>query len=263
MSQKASAIYASNDSAIGVSIGDSTYTQGSKTCDKFRNEGATLASYKAAFVGKISLYWYAGSAYHNSAGSTYYAGDNVTKETADTTRLHSKNNAITATTISFSFNDTTRGVSVDRRSYPYQTELTKAFGSEVSTVTRTSGTLYAWRSGSSCTSFSGCGSGSCNSIGVIKSEWNIYVISQHSSYSNLYYAWVPITSSAWSDKYPGYHILAKDGHAAISTCAGLEYPVTFSKYVTTTYNNRTYAKVKIPLKNGSTCYVSDCSNLPS
>ena len=263
MSQKASAIYASNDSAIGVSIGDSTYTQGSKTCDKFRNEGATLASYKAAFVGKISLYWYAGSAYHNSAGSTYYAGDNVTKETADTTRLHSKNNAITATTISFSFNDTTRGVSVDRRSYPYQTELTKAFGSEVTTVTRTSGTLYAWRSGSSCTSFSGCGSGSCNSIGVIKSEWNIYVISQHSSYSNLYYAWVPITSSAWSDKYPGYHILAKDGHAAISTCAGLEYPVTFSKYVTTTYNNRTYAKVKIPLKNGSTCYVSDCSNLPS
>ena len=263
MSQKASAIYASNDSAIGVSIGDSTYTQGSKTCDKFRNEGATLASYKAAFVGKISLYWYAGSAYHNSAGSTYYAGDNVTKETAATTRLHSKNNAITATTISFSFNDTTRGVSVDRRSYPYQTELTKAFGSEVTTVTRTSGTLYAWRSGSSCTSFSGCGSGSCNSIGVIKSEWNIYVISQHSSYSNLYYAWVPITSNAWSDKYPGYHILAKDGHAAISTCAGLEYPVTFSKYVTTTYNNRTYAKVKIPLKNGSTCYVSDCSNLPS
>ena len=263
MSQKASAIYASNDSAIGVSIGDSTYTQGSKTCDKFRNEGATLASYKAAFVGKISLYWYAGSAYHNSAGSTYYAGDNVTKETADTTRLHSKNNAITTATISFSFNGTTRSVSVNRRSYPYQTELTKAFGSEVTTVTRTSGTLYAWRSGSSCTSFSGCGSGSCNSIGVIKSEWNIYVISQHSSYSNLYYAWVPITSSAWSDKYPGYHILAKDGHAAISTCAGLEYPVTFSKYVTTTYNNRTYAKVKIPLKNGSTCYVSDCSNLPS
>ena len=263
MSQKASAIYASNDSAIGVSIGDSTYTQGSKTCDKFRNEGATLASYKAAFVGKISLYWYAGSAYHNSAGSTYYAGDNVTKETAATTRLHSKNNAITATTISFSFNDTTRGVSVDRRSYPYQTELTKAFGSEVTTVTKTSGTIYAWRSGSSCTSFSGCGSGSCNSVGVINSGWNIYVISNHSSYSNLYYAWVPITSNAWSDKYPGYHILAKDGHAAISTCAGLEYPVTFSKYVTTTYNNRTYAKVLMPLKNGSTCYVSSCSNLPS
>ena len=263
MSQKASAIYASNDSAIGVSIGDSTYTQGSKTCDKFRNEGATLASYKAAFVGKISLYWYAGSAYHNSAGSTYYAGDNVTKETAATTRLHSKNNAITATTISFSFNDTTRGVNVNRRSYPYQTELTKAFGSEVTTVTKTSGTIYAWRSGSSCTSFSGCGSGSCNSVGVISSGWNIYVISNHSSYSNLYYAWVPITSNAWSDKYPGYHILAKDGHAAISTCAGLEYPVTFSKYVTTTYNNRTYAKVLMPLKNGSTCYVSSCSNLPS
>ena len=34
-------------------------------------------------------------------------------------------------------------------------------------------------------------------------------------------------------------------------------------YVTTTYNNRTYAKVIMPLKNGSTCYVSDCSNLPS
>ncbi|MCI6847645.1 MAG: hypothetical protein MR835_02200, partial [Erysipelotrichaceae bacterium] len=154
-------------------------------------------------------------------------------------------------------------VSVNRRSYPYQTELTKAFGSEVTTVTRTSGTVYAWRSGSSCTSFSGCGSGSCNSVGVVKSGWNIYVISNHSSYSNLYYAWVPITSSAWGDKYPGYHILAKDGHAAISVCAGLEYPVTFSKYVTTTYNNRTYAKVLMPLKNGSTCYVSDCSNLPS
>ena len=262
MSKSSYGIYSSNDSAIGVSVGDSTYTQGSKSCDKFRNEGATIASYKSAFVGKINLYWYAGSAFHNSAGSTYYAGDSVTKKTKDTTRLHSKNNAITAATISFSFNGTTRSVSVNRRSYPYQTELTKAFGSEVTTVTRTSGTVYAWRSGSSCTSFSGCGSGSCNSVGVVKSGWNIYVISK-SSYSNLYYAWVPITSNAWGDKYPGYHILAKDGHAAVSTCAGLEYPVTFSNYVTTTYNNRTYAKVIMPLKNGSTCYVSSCSNLPS
>ena len=262
MSKSSYGIYSSNDSAIGVSVGDSTYTQGSKSCDKFRNEGATIASYKSVFVGKMNLYWYAGSAYHNSAGSTNYAGDSVTKKTKDTTRLHSKNNAITAATISFSFNGTTRSVSVNRRSYPYQTELTKAFGSEVTTVTRTSGTVYAWRSGSSCTSFSGCGSGSCNSVGVVKSGWNIYVISK-SSYSNLYYAWVPITSNAWGDKYPGYHILAKDGHAAISTCAGLEYPVTFSNYVTTTYNNRTYAKVIMPLKNGSTCYVSSCSNLPS
>ena len=46
-------------------------------------------------------------------------------------------------------------------------------------------------------------------------------------------------------------------------CADLETPVTFSSYATTTYNNRTYAKVIMPLKNGSTCYVSDCSNLPS
>ena len=262
MSKSSYGIYSSNDSAIGVSVGDSTYTQGSKSCDKFRNEGATIASYKSVFVGKMNLYWYAGSAYHNSAGSTNYAGDSVTKKTKDTTRLHSKNNAITTATISFSFNGTTRSVSVNRRSYPYQTELTKAFGSEVTTVTRTSGTVYAWRSGSSCTSYSVCGSGSCNSVGVVKSEWNIYVISK-SSYSNLYYAWVPITSNAWGDKYPGYHILAKDGHAAISTCAGLQTPITFSSYVTTTYNNRTYAKVIMPLKNGSTCYVSDCSNLPS
>lgn len=263
MSKSSYGIYSSNNSAIGVSVGDSTYTQGSKTCDKFKNEGATIASYKATFIGNINLYWYAGSSYHNSAGSTSYAGDNVTKKTAATTRLHSKNNAITATTITQSFNGTSRSVNIDRRSYPYQTELTKAFGSEVTTVTRTSGTLYAWRSGSSCTSLSSCGTGSCNSIGVIKSNWNIYVISNHSTYSNLYYAWVPITSNAWSDKYPGYHILAKDGNAAISTCSGLSSPITFSSYVTTTYNNRTYAKVIIPLKNGSTCYVSSCSNLPS
>lgn len=263
MSKSSYGIYSSNNSAIGVSVGDSTYTQGSKTCDKFKNEGATIASYKATFIGNINLYWYAGSSYHNSAGSTSYAGDNVTKKTAATTRLHSKNNAITATTITQSFNGTSRSVSIDRRSYPYQTELTKAFGSEVTTVTRTSGTLYAWRSGSSCTSLSSCGTGSCNSIGVIKSNWNIYVISNHSTYSNLYYAWVPITSDAWSDKYPGYHILAKDGNAAISTCSGLSKPITFSSYVTTTYNKRTYAKVIIPLKNGSTCYVSSCSNLPS
>lgn len=250
-----------NDSAIGVSIGDSTYTQGSKTCNKFRNEGATIASHKTVFAGKISLYWYAGSAFHSSAGSTSYAGDNVTKQTAATTRLHSKNNAITATTITQSFNGTSRSVSIDRKSYPYQTELTKAFGSEVTTVTRTSGTLYAWRSGSSCTSLNSCGTGSCNSIGVIKSNWNIYVISKYST--NLYYAWVPISSDAWGDKYPGYHILAKDGNAAISTCSGLQSPITFSSYVTTTYNNRTYAKVRMPLKNGSTCYVSDCKNLPS
>ena len=263
MSKSSYGIYSSNNSAIGVSVGDSTYTQGSKTCDKFKNEGATIASYKATFIGNINLYWYAGSSYHNSAGSTSYAGDNVTKKTAATTRLHSKNNAITATTITLDFNSTKRSVSVDRRSYPYQTELTKAFGSEVTTVTRTSGTLYAWRSGSSCTSLSSCGTGSCNSIGVIKSNWNIYVISNHSTYSNLYYAWVPITSDAWSDKYPGYHILAKDGNAAISTCSGLSKPITFSSYVTTTYNKRTYAKVIIPLKNGSTCYVSSCSNLPN
>ena len=263
MSKSSYGIYSSNNSAIGVSVGDSTYTQGSKTCDKFKNEGATIASYKATFIGNINLYWYAGSSYHNSAGSTSYAGDNVTKKTAATTRLHSKNNAITATTITQSFNGTSRSVSIDRRSYPYQTELTKAFGSEVTTVTRTSGTLYAWRSGSSCTSLSSCGTGSCNSIGVIKSNWNIYVISNHSTYSNLYYAWVPITSDAWSDKYPGYHILAKDGNAAISTCSGLSKPITFSSYVTTTYNKRTYAKVIIPLKNGSTCYVSSCSNLPN
>lgn len=263
MSKSSYGIYSSNDSAIVVSVGDSTYTQGSKDCDKFRNEGATIASYKSVFVGKMNLYWYAGSAYHNSAGSTNYAGDSVTKKTADTTRLHSKNNAITATTITQSFNGTSRSVSIDRKSYPYQTELTNAFGSEVTTVTRTSGTVYAWRSGSSCTGYSVCGSGSCNSVGVVKSGWNIYVISNYSTNSNLYYAWVPITSNAWGDKYPGYHILAKDGHAAISICAGLQTPITFSSYVTTTYNNTTYAKVIMPLKNGSTCYVSSCSNLPS
>ena len=263
MSKSSYGIYSSKDSAIGVSVGDSTYTQGSKTCNKFRNEGATIASHKTVFVGKISLYWYAGSAFHSSNGSTSYAGDNVTKETAAKTRLHSENNEITATTITQSFNGTSRSVSINRKSYPYQTELTKAFGSEVTTVTRTSGTLYAWRSGSSCTSLSSCGTGSCNNIGVIRSNWNIYVISNYSTGSNLYYAWVPITSDAWSDKYPGYHILAKDGHDSISICSGLKSPITFSSYVTTTYNNRTYAKVIIPLKKGSTCYVSSCSNLPS
>ena len=255
-------IYNNNKAAISFGSQSSYNISSTLSTGNIENWAPTVITTNYPFANATKIYMFSGWLFHGT--STYYNTGTVNSGGRSITTATSTQTSHSITFgpgSNYSKSITISGIS--KNSYPYQTELTNAFGSEVTAVTRTSGTLYAWRSGSSCTSLNSCGTGSCNSIGVINSNWNIYVISHYSTNSNLYYAWVPITSNAWSDKYPGYHILAKDGHGSISTCAGLQTPITFSSYVTTTYNNRTYAKVIMPLKNGSTCYVSSCSDLPS
>ena len=262
MSQNSYGIYSPNTSGVSVSVGNSAYTQGTAACARYRNEGATIATYKSAFSGYVNLYWYVGTSFHNSSGSSSYKGSNVTKKTSDSTRLHSENSSITSTTVSQTFNGTSRSVSINRKSYPYEpTEFDKFTADKVDLTVKDGSTLESWRGGSSCTNTSSCPESSCNYVGTIKGGSTIYVSSKSSYGSNMYIAWAPVNTSTFQDLGPGYK-MARDG-ANITGCSN------YSNYSITTVSSVKYVKVILPLFSGSSCtsstkYFSEaCSELPS